>query len=104
MTEVTLVTEATVKDKGGLPCKGEPVETVVYAKEKSVVRTEFYQGMRAGITPKATFEMRQEDYELSAMESEKGIVYASKLINEGITYGIIRAYRKGKSKVELVCE
>lgn len=101
--EVTLITETVEKDPGGLPCKSGQKETTVYAEEKSVVRSEFYQAMRAGITPKAVFEIRQEDFELSAIKTDKGVVYPAKLISDGTKYGIARTYRKGKSKIELTC-
>lgn len=102
MTEVTLMTEAVKKD-GGLPCREILNEITVYAEEKSVARHEYYKAMAAGITPKAIFEMRQEDYEASAVKTERETVYPAKLISEGIEYGIERAYRKGKSKIELTC-
>lgn len=102
MMEVTLVTEIATKDRGGLPEK-QRSEAVVYASEKSIVRTEFYQAMRSGITPKATFELRQEDFALSGVKTKKGMVYASKLLYDGVEYDIIRTYKKGKSKIELVC-
>lgn len=102
MTEVTLITEVVAKDSGGLPEK-KSSQIVVYASEKSVMRTEFYQAMRSGITPKTTFELRQEDFALSGVKAKKGMVYASKLMCDGVAYDIIRTYKKGKSKVELVC-
>lgn len=101
--EVALVTQVAEKDPGGLPCKSEGRKTSVYAEEKSVARSEFYQAMRAGITPKMVFEVRQEDFELSAEKTDKGTVYPSKLISGGTEYSIVRAYRKGKSKIELTC-
>ena len=102
MTEVTLITEMTTKDSGGLPEK-KSSEIAVYASEKSIVRTEFYEAMRSGITPKITFELRQEDFSLSGVKTKKGMVYASKLTCDGVKYDIIRTYKKGKSKIELVC-
>lgn len=102
MTEVTLITEIVTKDSGGLPEK-KSSEIVVYASEKSIVRTEFYQAMRSGITPKKTFELRQEDFALSGVKTKKGMIYASKLLCDGVKYNVIRTYQKGKSKIELVC-
>lgn len=101
--QVTLITQTVEKDPGGLPFKSEAKETTVYAEEKSVVRSEFYQAMRAGITPKIVFEVRQEDFELSAVKTDKETIYPTGLISEGTKYGIARTYRKGKSKVELTC-
>ena len=103
MTEVILVTEAVGKGKDGLPCREKPKEVPVYAKEKSVARSEFYESMRAGVTPRASFEVRQEDFEMSGIQTGKGTAYATKLVCGGITYRIQRAYRKGKSTVELTC-
>lgn len=102
MTEVVLITEIMGKDSGGLPVPKE-WRTEAYAEEKSAVRSEFYEAMRAGINVKATFEMRQEDFELSAREAGGIKAYASKLEHEGAVYAIKRTYKKGKAKIELVC-
>ncbi len=101
--EATLITEITTKDSGGLPYKENAKETVIFAEEKSAVRSEFYEAMRAGLSVKTTFEARQEDFELSAQETDAGKVYATKLEYDGTVYDIIRTYKKGKSKIEIVC-
>lgn len=102
MTEVVLVTEIMGKDSGGLPVPQE-WRTEAYAEEKSAVRNEFYEAMRAGVTVKATFEMRQEDFGLSAREAGGVKAYASRLEHDGMAYAIQRTYRKGKARIELVC-
>lgn len=102
MTEVTLVTVLAGKDSGGLPVYSEE-RTEAYAEEKSTVRSEFYGALRAGIEVKVAFEMRQEDFEMSAREAGGVKAYASKLEHEGAVYSIKRAYKKGKARIELVC-
>ena len=79
-------------------------EVEVYAEEKEIVRNEFYEAMRSGISVKKVFVVRIEDYELSRHLDENGKTeYATQVEYEDETFNIIRAYKRGKSKVELTC-
>lgn len=90
------------KDIDGFPVT-DTVETQVYVREKSVKRTEFYEAMRSGITPSIVFEVRQEDFELTAHTENGKKVYASKVRYDGTVYDIIRSYRNDRSMIELTC-
>lgn len=90
------------KDEDGFPVENE-WNTEVYAEKKSVKRSEYYESMRAGIKVNLVVEMRQEDFKLSAHETENGVKYADKLEFDGVIYEILRTYETGKAKIELVC-
>lgn len=90
------------KDDDGFP-KEDMRYVEVYALKKSIKRTEFYESMRAGIQVNLVLEVRQEDFALSAHETERGTKYADSLEFEGTTYKIIRTYETGKGKAEIVC-
>ena len=90
------------RDLDGFPVT-DTVETEVYVREKSVKRTEFYEAMRSGITPQIIFELRQEDFELTAHMENGKKVYASKVRYDGAEYDIIRAYKNDRSMIELTC-
>jgi len=91
------------KDADGFPVDTEQAVTV-YVREKSVKRTEFYEAMRSGIVPQYVFEVRQEDYDLTAHTTDAGKrAYATKIRYDGCTYDIIRAYRNDRSMIELTC-
>lgn len=93
----------TEKNKNGFPVEmDECVE--VFATEKEIARSEFYEAMRNGIAVKKILEVRTEDFELSRhTDKNNRLQYASKVEFEGETYKIIKTYGKGKSKIELTC-
>lgn len=97
-----LIWSETGKDKDGFP-----VETMheipVYAEEKSVTRDEFYKSMQAGVSVKIILEVRIEDFELSRHIENERTAYARKLRYNDEIYDIIRTYKPGKSKMEIVC-
>lgn len=90
------------KDEDGFPEESDQ-NIEIYVEKKSVKRSEYYESMRAGVKVNLVVEVRQEDYELSAHETDKGIKYADKLEFDGIIYEILRTYETGKAKIELVC-
>jgi hypothetical protein len=91
------------KDADGFPVDTEQTITV-FVREKSVKRTEFYESMRSGIVPQIVFEVRQEDYDLTAHLTDAGKrAYASKIRYDGAVYDIVRAYRNDRSMIELTC-
>lgn len=100
--EVELVWAASREDGDGFADGGSSA-VGVFAEEKSTARQEFYGAMQAGIRVKAVFEVRKEDFALSAHMEGGHTAYARKLKYDGETYDIIRTYSKGKAKIELVC-
>lgn len=100
--EATLLWSSKTKDKDGFPVETEH-SVDIFAEEKSIVRAEFYEAMRAGVEVKLVLETRQEDFELSAHEEDGKKVYARKVEYEGYTYDIVRTYKTGKSKIQIIC-
>lgn len=90
------------KDTDGFPTE-IPCFEEAYAQKKSIKRSEFYESMRSGIQVSLAIEMRQEDFALSAHETERGIKYADELEFEGTVYKILRTYEIGKGKIEIIC-
>ena len=67
-------------------------------------RMEFYEAMRAGIDVKLVLgDQGREDFELSAHEEDGKKVYAGKWKYEGYTYDIVRTYKAGKAKIQIIC-
>lgn len=58
---------------------------------KSIRMSEAYQALSVGMKPELTLEIRQEDY-----SGQTRVKYG------GIVYRILRTYRTGRSKIELV--
>lgn len=100
--EATLIWSSKGKDKDGFPIEESHTEAI-YVEEKSASRMEFYEAMRAGVDVKLTLETRQEDFELSAHDVSGKKSYARKIRYDGYTYDIIRTYKTGRSKIQLVC-
>ena len=96
----------TVNDKDD---DGFPIETVkktnVYVREKSATRTEYYEALRSGITVSMVLELRQEDWNQTKHISKNGkAAYADRVIYDGATYDIVRAFKDNKSMIELICK
>ena len=70
-----------------------PTERLVYVDEKSIRQSEFYQAQAVGLRPELMFEMR-----LSAYQKEPRFKY------EGVTYDIIRTYKKNRDFIEIICQ
>lgn len=70
-----------------------PVERLVYGDKKSVRQSEFYQGQAQGMRPEIMFEMR-----LSSYSQESRFKF------EGVTYDIIRTFKKNRDFIELICQ
>ena len=100
--EAALIWSSKGKDKDGFPAEEEH-SVDIYVEEKSVARMEFYESMRSGVDVKTVLEARQEDFELSAHEEGGQKSYAGKALYEGQTYNIIRTYKTGKAKIEMIC-
>ena len=65
----------------------------VFANEKGIRQSEFYQAMANGLKPSLMYEISKFDY-----EGEKQIRVNNKL------YNIIRTYPVKNEKLEIVCE
>lgn len=71
----------------------EPVERMVFADEKGIRQSEFYQASAQGLKPEIMFEMRLADY-----QQEQKLKF-----NDAI-YDIFRTFKKNKDYIELVCK
>ena len=98
-----LIWEKICKNENGFP-ERKRCSVEVYAMEKSVTRAEAYESMRAGVNARIILKLRTDDWEASRHPGEDGKPeYARKVIYEEAEYDIIRAYKKGKSFVEITC-
>lgn len=103
MDEAKLLYSIFEKDSDGFAIE-KKIEIDIYVlKEKSIVRTEFYDAMRSGVSPKIVLEIRQEDFTLSLHEKDGQKYYADRILYGGQIYHIIRTYKPDKAKIELTC-
>lgn len=100
--EIKLIWEEIGKDDDGFS-ENEEHAINAYCKEKSVTRTEAYESMRAGVSVQAVFEIRQEDWEETRHIVDGRTEYARKVEYDGRKYDILRTYKTGKSKIEVIC-
>lgn len=100
--EAKLLVTANEKDKDGFPVEVKK-KIPVYVREKSVMRAEFYEALRSGITVKIILETRQEDWELSAHTVGGKKEFASRIEYDGSVYDIVRTYKNDKSMIEIIC-
>ena len=71
----------------------ERIETMRFAKIKSIGQSEFYQAQAAGFKPEIKFVLADYlDYE-----------YQQELIYNGFRYKILRTYRTEANEIEIVC-
>jgi len=91
---IYLIKDQTTGDKNDI---GDPiytaVERMVFASEKSVRQSEFYQASSQGLKPELMFEMRFSDYDKE-----------QKLKFNDVEYDIYRTFRKSKDYIELICK
>ena len=88
-----LVTYPETVNSVGDTIKGQPVYRKVYAWEKGVRQSEFYQAAAVGLRPELTFEIRANSY-----KKEKELRF------ENETYSIIRTHKKNKEFIEIICQ
>ena len=69
-----------------------PVERTVFANQKSIKQSEFYQAAAVGLKPELMFEVRSIEY-----QGDK------KLSHNDTEYHILRTYSKNGEITELVC-
>ncbi len=67
-------------------------DTEVWARKKSVVRSEFYTAGANGIELSIAFEVNADEY-----DGQKAVLY------DGKQYNVVRTYQIGQGLVELNC-
>lgn len=100
--EAELVVITNGKDEDGFPVKNRELISV-FAREKSIARTEFYEAHRSNVNVKIALEMRIEDWEMSRHIVDGKPEYASKIIYDGCEYDVVRTYQRNKSMIQVVC-
>lgn len=90
---IELVTEVPGENAMGDPIT-MPNYREVFANEKGIRQSEFYQAHVAGMKPSLMFEISKFDY-----EGEKQV-----RVNKSKTYNIIRTYPSKNERLELICE
>lgn len=93
---ITLLSEQTTVDEYG-DINTTPIERTVFAEEKSIGQTEFYQAAAAGLRPEIKFVLSDFlDY-----RGEKMLKYTPFGGKEEI-YTVVRTFRKDE-RLEIVC-
>lgn len=101
--EVRLIWSEQTKDADGF-LEEMDYQVEVFADEKEIKRSEYYESMRSGIQVTKVLEIRIEDFGLSEHKDTSGRkIYASKVEIDGEVFKIIRTYKTGKAKIELIC-
>jgi SPP1 family predicted phage head-tail adaptor len=77
----------------GDPIKVPQKNDYIFAEEKSVRQSEFYQAAANGLRPEIVLEVNTFEYNGEPM-----------LEYNGKTYDIIRTFKKDNEKIELVCQ
>jgi SPP1 family predicted phage head-tail adaptor len=88
---VTLVTVTSTENGMGDPVKSS-TSRIVFANEKSIRQTEFYQAQATGLRPELMFEIKTIEYQGEIT-----------LVHNGKSYSIIRTYSKNGEITELIC-
>lgn len=91
LSELTLVGYTTAPDSTGKAVT-TATNTVVYAEEKGVKRSEFYGAAAAGQKVDAVFEINTDEY-----TGQKDAIFG------GVTYKISRSYPVNQRRTEIVC-
>ena len=106
LIELVTVLEIT-EDDSGFCTSEETAKTEIFAGIKSVGRTEYYEALRSGIEAKIIFLVDMDDFKLSERMIEvDGVqkkVSATRIIYDGTTYLIVRAYRNNFGMLEITC-
>jgi hypothetical protein len=76
----------------------------VFASKESITRQEFYVSYQTGLKPSIMFKVRSEDFEMTKNinPSTKREQSATKVLNNGAKYDIVRIFEKG-DYVEIIC-
>lgn len=102
---IQLVTvKGNTKDRDGFVTR-EDISTIeIWAEEKSVGRTEYYEAMRNGLRVDTIFSVDPEDFELGTLIVNEKKIRATKVIYEGTTYKIERTYKSNMHSLEMTCK
>ncbi len=102
---VSLVTETLTADGDGFDSREETL-TEVFAQVKSVRQSEFYEAARDGINVQAVAVVNEDDYQAAVLtDPDTGRkIKPSKVVYDGTSYKIVRAYRTDKKKTELTLQ
>lgn len=92
------------KDADGFVTAEELHTVEIFAEEKSVGRTEYYEAMRNGIRVDIIFSVDPEDFELGKIMAEEKYIRPAYVINDGVKYAIERSYKKDLHSLELTCK
>ncbi len=98
---ITLIAVDMGQDNAGFPKESGRKETPVMAEVKSAKWMEYYESVKAGMNVQLVAAVNREDYEAAGLKKGDGRkIRPSLAVHEGITYKVIRAFRKGR-KLEL---
>ncbi|MBN2796229.1 MAG: phage head closure protein [Clostridia bacterium] len=95
-TTIELITYSESVNDVGDKISETPSYKKVFANQKGVRQSEFYQAAAIGLKPEYTFEIRVSSY-----SGEKKIRYGGET---GILLEVIRTYQKNKDFIELICQ
>lgn len=73
----------------------------VWAKKKSLTRSEFYAAYAAGLKPQMIFDILPEEYRLADVSVNDVVYHATKVRFEGHEYGIIRTFERNRVSMEM---
>lgn len=90
MQDLTLIKQIKTSDTSGYESITETTRTIACTFSEGISRTEFYEGMKAGIQLSATAEIWQDDYEKEELCSY-----------EESRYRIVRVFETGRGTLEL---
>ena len=104
MDEITLIDIEKVRDADGYVKEAE-IGTEIFADKKSVTRTEFYEGLKAGLKLTAAFNVRACDYGGQQFIDYDGVRYEVQRTynSEGVRLKTRRTYRTDSDNLELNC-
>lgn len=90
MDEITLISVTKTDDDDGYVTETETTREVFCTFAQGINRTEFYEGLKAGVSLSASVELWQDDY-----ENETVCEF------DNVRYNVVRVYETGKGTVEL---
>lgn len=97
----------TEDDNNGFQVREDTHSVEVFARVKSVGRTEYYEALRNGIDVKIIFVVDPDDFALSereiSVDGRTKKIRASRVIYDGVTYMIKRTYRNDSGLLEMTC-
>lgn len=98
--EATLLCYQTEQNENGYDVEVTKKRTEVFITLKSVAHTEFYEALRAGISPRLIAMMYAQEYEESFFEKNP----PTHMIIDDVPYKIVREYQTDIDHTELTLE